>query len=200
MPVRSTMANLIARVRILINDTLPLGSGQIFTDQHVQDVLDEGRENIRYVSLAPSPTYSGSNISYLDYYADYGNFEDDVTLWQYRINAVTPATSENIVGHWTFTLTTLPPVFALGKRFDPYKASADLLEERSALWMMSYDGTVDGQSLHRSQVAIAMQKLAHTYRLRQRPIILGSIRSDIGAGDEGGPSLSPTEIDYIGQG
>lgn len=201
MPVRSTMANLIAEVRLLINDLLPLGSGQVFSDQNIQDVMDESRENLRYLTLAPSPTYSGSNIQYLDFYADFGVFEDDITLWQYRIIPVTPTVTENIVGHWTFATTTLPPVFAIAKRYDIYRAAADLIERRAAQWMMSHSLTVDGQNLARGQVLAMILQLAKTYRMKQRAITIGTIRSDVAAGDEGaGIDLGPREIDYIGDG
>lgn len=203
MPVRSSMANLIARVRILINDQLPLNQGQVFTDQQIQDAMDETREDVRYEPLNPAPTYSGTTIQYLDYYVNpgNGNLEDDVTLWQYRIVSVTPSTSENIVGHWQFAETTLPPVFALGKRYDIYRCAADLLERRAAIAMLNYGFSADGQSVQRQQVLTMMLDLAHNYRLKQKPMPIASIRSDIGS-PQGMDSLSlgPTEIDYIGSG
>lgn len=200
MAVRSSMAALILRVRTMINDLLPSGSGQVFTDQQIQDVMDQTRQNMRYLSLAPSPTYSGSTISYLDYYSDWTDWEDDLTLWQYRIISVTPSVSENVVGHWTFATTTLPPCYIVGKTYDVYRTAADLIEQRAAQWMMSHSLTVDGQNLARGQVLTMMLQLAKTYRMKQRAITIGTIRSDVAAGDEGGPSLAPTEIDFIGSG
>src|SRR5690349_4773327 len=110
--VRPTMAPLINRVRLLINDPNPNFTSTIvqFSDQEIQDVMDATRQDLRYLALAPAPTYSGSNIQYLDYYADMSDWEDDVQFRQWRINVVTPATSENITGHWVFAQTTLPPV------------------------------------------------------------------------------------------
>src|SRR5436305_1289178 len=115
MAVRSTMAALISRVRLLINDSA--GVAQVSDDQSIQDVLDASRVDYRYLSLAPAPTYSGSTIQYLDYYSDLTDWEDDVAFWQYRITQVTPSVQDNIVGHWTFAGTTLPPVYLIGKTY-----------------------------------------------------------------------------------
>jgi hypothetical protein len=201
MPVRNSMGSLIYRERTLINDLLPAGQGQVFTDQQIQDVMDQTRQNIRYLALAPSPTYLGSTISYLDYYSDWTDWEDDLTLWQYRIISVSPAVSENITGHWTFAATTLPPVFIIGKTYDVYRTAADLLEQRAAMWMMSHSLTVDGQNLARGQVLPMILQLAKTYRMKQRAITIGTIRSDMPAPDaDPALALAPTEIDYMGDG
>lgn len=193
MAVRSTMANLILKIRLLINDT---SGTPTFTDQAIQDVMDASRQDVRYLALTPAPTYSGSTISYLDYYADFTDWEDDVTFWQYRTIQVTPATSENIAAHWTFSLTTLPPVYLLGKTYDCYRSAADLLERQAAQWSLSYDVAVDGQSLHRSQATTALQTLAHTYRLQQRMAVITTTRSDLMSGAGHGNPLGPREIDY----
>ena len=69
MAVRSTMqTNLIPRVRLLIGD--PAGGSQVFTDQDVQDVLDESRQDIGNMGLTPYWTYSGSSAQVLDYYRE----------------------------------------------------------------------------------------------------------------------------------
>lgn len=201
MPVRSTMSNLIARVRIMTNDTLPAGSGQIFSDQTIQDVMDDGsRTDTNYLPLTPYATYSGSSITYLDYYAEPDNWEDSPKLYQYRTTLVTPSVSEPIIGHWQFAATTLPPVFIVGSYYDMYRAAADLLERWAAQWLLSYDLVVDGQNLRRSQVAPALQARAKDYRMKQKLSVITLNRSDIAAGQGSGPSLRPRPIDYYGSG
>ena len=197
MAVRSTMAAVIARLRLLIND--PAGVSQQFADQDIQDVLDANRQDVQYLALDGYPTYSGNNLLYLDYYTSMGDWENNTTLWQYRTLRVTPSLSEPIVGHWQFAQTTLPPVFLLGSTFDVYRAAADLLERLSARWALSYDVNVDGQSLRRSQALPALLALARQYRMQQRPVLIDASRSDLNAGSSG-PSLSPTELDYMGSG
>lgn len=201
MTVRPTMASLISRVRQFINDPAP-PSAQ-FQDQEIQDILDASRQQARYLTLNPSPTYSGAQLSFLEYYSDLGDWEDDLTLWQYRINAVAPSASENIVGHWTFAANTVPPVYIIGKTYDVYRASADLLERLAARYMLAYTISVDGQSLQRSQMMTMMLDLAHTYRLKQRVTLIGVVRTDINSSADGGDqgiNLAPRPIDYYSPG
>src|SRR5690242_8734102 len=108
MAVRPTMAPLIARLRVLINDT---GASPLFDDQTIQDVMDESRVDYRNAVLKPVPTFDNGTIAYLDYYHELGNWEDGVILKQYLTNEVTPSASEPIAGHWQFAETTLPPVY-----------------------------------------------------------------------------------------
>lgn len=192
------MAALIASVRILIND--PAGASQIFDDQTIQDVMDESRVDYRNMALIPKPTFTGSTIAYLDYWADLGGWEDGYQLKQYLVTTVTPATSEPIAGHWTFSLSTLPPVYLSGSLHDRYRASADLLERLAARWALSYNISVDGQSLQRSQAAQALQNLAKTYRMKQRAHVIDATRSDIRSTSTAAQALGAQEIDFMGSG
>jgi hypothetical protein len=201
MAVRATMASLIARVRVLTNDLLPPGAGQVFSDQTIQDVMDESRMDVVNGPLQARPVYSGSTISYLDYYADNGGWEDNTVLKQFLTVTVTPALSEPIAGHWQFATTTLPPVYITGSLYDVYRCAADLLERRALQWMLSYSMTVDGQNLQRSQVFTMMQTAAHSLRLKQRPLTIATLRSDImGSSVDQGINLDPKEIDYMDSG
>ena len=200
MAVRSTMqTNLIPRVRILLND--PSGATQTFDDQTIQDVLDESRQDIYNMPLNAKITFSGNTPLYLDYETDLGGWEDGMVLRQFLTVIVTPATSEPIVGHWTFTQTTLPPVFISGHLFDVYRASADLLERMAARWTLAYNVTVDGQTLHREGALTQLLDLALHYRMKQRATSLAFTRSDLRAADTvGRVGLGATEIDYMGSG
>lgn len=194
---RTTMAALISRVRSLIND--PAGVGQTWGDHDIQDVLDTTRIDVRNGSMRADPTFTGGSLAYLDYYTDLSDWEDGASFKQYLSNVVTPATSEPIVGHWTFNTTTLPPVYITGKSYDVWRAAADLLERTAAKWALSYDFTSDGQSFRRSQVLPALTSLAHTYRLKQRAGVLTLSRSDF-AGAASSAGLGPQAIDRMGSG
>ena len=198
MPVRSSMAALISRVRLLINDT---GSSPIFADQDIQDVMDESRLDVKNELLIQKPSFSGSSIQFLDYYSRLGGgWEDSVVLKQYLTVTVTPSLSEPIAGHWQFATTTLPPVYASGSVHDVYRAAADLLERWAAKWALSYNISVDGQSLQRSQAAQALQNLAHTYRLKQRAHVIQATRSDVRSTSTAAQALGAQEIDMMGSG
>jgi hypothetical protein len=193
------MTALIARVRILINDTL-LGSEQIFTDDDIQGVLDEGREDVVNKPLCPKPTYSGATIQYLNYYSEYGGWESDYVLKQYLTVLVTPSSVEEIAGHFTFAVSTLPPVYITGKIHDIYRASADLLERWAARWVLSYDVLVGGQQFKRSQATTALLALAKSYRQKQRPRSISMVRSDLNSTGQTDLSLGPTALDYMASG
>lgn len=193
------MSNLISRVRILIND--PFGTNQAFDDNTIQDVLDASRQDMRYLALEARPTFTSGSLQYLDYYAPYGDWEDDLTLWQYLTVQITPATSENIVGHWTFAQNMLPPCFITGKTYDVYRAAADLLERLSARWALSYDVVVDGQNFRRSQALQALHALARQYRMQQRAHSITAVTTDLNADNaQNSLGLGPRDIDYYGSG
>jgi hypothetical protein len=186
MAVRSTMADLIARVRQLIGDPNPPASGQTmqFQDQDVQDVLDMGRVNVRNALLRPTVTLTTSGVlDYEDYYADMGNWEADVTIQDGHFNVVTDyASADYLTGHWNWNLASpgkIPPLFITGKYYDIYGAAADLLERWAAVWLRSYDFTSDGQSFKRSQAAQAMLTLAQQYRKQSLVHTIPMVRDDL---------------------
>lgn len=198
MAVRSTMTDLIARVRVLINDT---GNSPLFDDQTIQDVMDESRVDYRNAVLKAIPTFDAGTIEYLDYYHSLGGWENGAVLKQYLTTDVTAATSEPIVGHWTFAESTLPPVYLTGSLHDVYRAAADLLERQSTQWMLRYNMNVDGQSLQRGQVIGNMQAVIKQYRMKQRPVAIHAIRSDLGkAGNIISNGLGANAIDYMASG
>jgi len=196
---RSTMAALIARVRLLIND--PSGASQVWADDDIQDVMDESRVDVRNQALKATPTFSGSTIEYLDYFSSLAGWEDGYVLKQYLITTVTPSVLEPIAGHWQFADSTLPPVYISGSLHDVYRAAADLLERQSTQWMLRYNVTVDGQNMQRSMVIDNIQKIVKQYRMKQRAGSINVTRSDVRA-----PStavtigLQATPIDYMASG
>lgn len=199
MPVRSTMSQLIARVRLMIFD--PASASQFFQDQDIQDTLDEGRDDIRYEPLAVAPTIvntasTGNQAAtiFINYFSKYEWWEQDVVLQGYvngQAWVVAPAVqSDFITGRfWFETASTeftaptvpgqLPPVFATGKVFDPFWSAADLLEFWAASLSAAYNISVDGQSLQRSQLMTAKLTLADQYRRRAKPRMAKMTRTDV---------------------
>ncbi len=177
MAVRTSMADLIARVRLLISD--PAGTSQVFSDQEIQDTLDRHRSDVRYRELASAKTIApGGAVSYLDYYADVGNWEADEKLYDGAYNQLTPATADRLSGHWTFASNQMPPVLIVGKYYDVYAAAADLVEAWAAKEKLSFDFDADGQAFKRSQKVQMLLAMAREYRRQQRPVSVGMVRSD----------------------
>lgn len=199
MAVRSTMADLISRVRLFIAD--PSGTSSQFTDQQIQDYLDATRDDIRYegLTIAPSivnnPSTANQAVTvFADYYSAYQWWEQDVTLQGVNTATgaawvvLTPLVSDYITGHWQFEIDVFnsgtapgqyPPVFATGKVYDVYAASADLLQFWGASLAGAYDVTVDGQSMRRSQLMTAKLALADYYRRQCKPRIAKMVRDDV---------------------
>lgn len=199
MAVRSTMANLIQSVRVLIND--PAGASQTFDDQTIQDVMDESRVDVRNQALKATPTFSGSTIQYLDYFSDLGGWEDGYVLKQYLITPVTPSLLEPIAGHWQFAASTLPPVYISGSLHDRYRAAADLLERQAAQWALKYSFSSDSQSFQRSQVIDNIQKLVRSYRMKQRAGSIRMSRTDVNVPSTAvSVGLQATALDYLSSG
>ncbi len=170
------MSDLIERTRELVGD--PAGAAQVFSSQTVQDALDRHRTRASYTALTPDPTRSAGAVSYLDYYADYGDWEGDAQLVDMSYNALTPSTSDYQEGRWTFATSTPPSVYLVGKTYDIYGAAADLLEQWAARLARKYDISDSNSSYKRSQAAERLESLARTYRQQQRVRVISMSRSD----------------------
>ena len=197
MAVRTTMAQLIAQIRLMIGD--PEGTTSQFFDPTIQDMLDQERDDIRYESLTIAPSIvntasTGNQAStiFADYYSAYSWWESDVILQGYFNGAawvvLNPVASDYIVGHWQFELTPfvngtvpgqLPPIFATGKVYDLNRTAANLLELWAATLTSAYNFTSDGQSFQRSQMMQAKLTLALAYRRQAKPKIAKMQRNDI---------------------
>ena len=180
----------------------PAGANQQFADQDIQNILDESRDDIRYEGeiIAPSIvnnalTNNQAQTIFADYYSRYGFWEADVVLQAYSGGqawvVVTPVAMELLLeqAHFQFetnVFTTgtsvpgqLPPIFATGKVYDPYRAAADLLQMWAATLAGAYDITVNGQSLRRSQLMTAKITLEAYYRAKAKPRIAKLQRNDV---------------------
>ncbi len=198
MAVRSTMSSLISRVRLLINDT---SGTPVWSDQAIQDIMDESRADMYNIALIPKPTFSGSSVSYLDYFSELGGWESDYVLKQYLTVTVTASSAEEIAGHFHFSSNTFPPLYITGKLFDVYRSAADILERWSAQYALQFDFASDGQSFKVSQASAQLLKLAQTYRTKQRAMSIAMKRGDL-AGDaqNRGLDLGPRDLDMFAQG
>lgn len=190
MAVRATMSDLIARVRLMVFDT---GGSPLLSDQEIQDKLDECRFDYYNYPLLMHPTFTNpGGIVYNDYYAQVGHtirgmWETDEVLRWGDFTLLTPATSDELVGHWTFN-NQKPPVLLTGKRYDLYRASADLLDYKiAALAATQFDFTADGQSFHLSQQLQYLERRVLDYRRKQEARVGGYGRSD-------GPDARPLGV------
>jgi len=176
MPVRTTMADLIARITDLTGD---LG----FSEQQIQDALDRRRTDVRLLPLTPAESIqAGGLVAFLDYYAADGDWEAGATLQTLNfvpLTETTDYTADYLVGHWTLTASLFPPCYLTGRTYDVYGTAADLLERSARLQVNAYDFSTDGQSFHRSQLSTNRLALARQYRRQARPQVIQMGRSDV---------------------
>ena len=198
MAVRSTMVAIIAETRLLINDPNPgAPTVPIFTDQQVQDHLDETREDVRYELLTSAPsivnlggqTSTPADYIWADYFSKYHWWETDCVIQDGHFIVLTPLASDYIVGHWQFDSLTpfvngtvpgqYPPLFITGKTYDINLAASTLWRFRAALNAAAYDFTADGQSFKRSQLMQMCLKMSDYYAAKARVRTLPIMRDDL---------------------
>lgn len=160
--VRATMAGLITLVRGLIND--PVSVTSQFTDEAIQEQLDEQREYVHTELLTPYVQPDG--ITQLKFQSQYKYWESDVALTDSAGTALTPTTSDLKSGYFTFT-TTQDAVYATGFTYDVYAASAVLL----TLWAGRIEQDIvkfsaDGSSYEFDGLGNSKLKLAAQYNAK----------------------------------
>jgi hypothetical protein len=171
------MENLIARVRDMVND--PGGDAQKFSDQQIQDVLDRHRIDFRYMEITPGITISGGVAEYLNYYADEGDWEEDVVISSSTGAAVSPATSDYLTGAWTFASSQYPPLYLTGKSYDPHASAAEVLRMWASREKLSFDATQGGQSMSRSQKIKNILDMASQYDGMAKIRSVQIVRTDV---------------------
>lgn len=175
---RSSLESLIERIYKLIGDKP--GATQVFDADDIEEALDKQRDDVRYMPLTEVETYSpGGAGAYLDYYAPVGNWEAGVILVDGQYNVLTPVTSDLLLGHWTFSADTQPPVYAVGKTYDIYRAAADLLDQWAAKLKLEYNFSSESRTYNREGRLKALADLATRYRMKARPRVIHIERSDV---------------------
>ncbi len=190
MTVRSTMPELITRVRNRINDNPSDPNSRVFTDQEVQDDLDRYRLVARLAPLEPRITaVPGGIIHYHDYYASFGDWEEGEILYDNRFAMIdlappdglgTLVSRDLLTGHWTFTdnpsaitldgyangmpFGQIPVVRITGFTYDTWMASAVLLEKWAAKVALEFNFSTNQQTFYRNQQFTMLMQLAETYK------------------------------------
>lgn len=163
MSVRSGMLEIIAKVRLLIGDM----DMTVYTNAEIEDVLDQHRQDWRYLELEAEMTIApGGTASYKTYHAPVKIWARDAELVDAGYNVLTPASSDFLAGVWSFTSEPDYPVLASGMTFDLNGAAADLLETWAGKVALDFDFSVGGQSFSRSQKQAQLLKLAEKYRAK----------------------------------
>lgn len=164
MTVRPTMTYLIAYVRDLIQD--PAGPNQQFTDDQIQDRLDQHRLDVYLESLTEADTLAvGGKIEWHDFFSRKGCWETDVLIQRLNGVIVVPDTSEPLIGKFHFdTAQTQIPLVATGRVYDTYLVASKLLYNWVAdLRRKIQSWTADGTTVQRVSQIKDLNNLAAKY-------------------------------------
>lgn len=185
MTARTGMANPILHLREMAQagtSDYTLGTVNYFTDQHLQDVLDQYRCDLYRVPLEDQSTYDGSGTAkYFDYYFEGGCYEEGTAQFIVATSigsAVTPTTIEYQQGHMSFgTVNQMGTAYYLTARwFDLNAVAAHVWRQKAASVAMAYDFNADGQSMSRSQLKKHYQEMASLYASQARPMTATMVR------------------------
>jgi hypothetical protein len=195
------MATLIALARLLIADT---GATPLLSDDQIQQKLDEVRRGIFQGLLTPLITYTNTGgMLYNDYEfrpngKPIGFWEANEVLLRGDWTPITPLTSDENVGHWTFN-DQLPPVFIRGRYFDLYHACADLLDYKIAnLAATAINFTSDGQGFQLNQQIQTLMAMRDDYRRKQRAMSHPALRDDVAGDAYRGTGIAPNQERLVG--
>jgi hypothetical protein len=213
---RTSMSQLIALVRLKTGFTST--GTPLFTDDNIQDVLDAHRADIRYELMTPAPdiqpgqgSSAVSNFVWAVYLSDFQYWENSLVIQGLDIVTnkpwviLTPVSSEYIPGKFAFAVelpaiatppAQFPPVYATGKVYDIFRASAELLQMGIAQMAFNlFDITSDGRTMRLQQIVATWQKLTDAYLCQAWPTMTKLYRSDI-APDSGTTSLLGNRADW----
>lgn len=187
MAARDEMINLVRRVRKKIGDEPYPGETsyvEIFSDDEIQAALDAHRTDVRWGDagsiLRVSPTYAAAGTTYKDFYADEQDWEEDAVLYTSAYAAITTATAEYGVGHWTTTDSVSPPVYVVGKTYDTNRAASELLTEWASVEKLSYDISRDRVTVYtRSQKFRFLIQQAANFAAKAKPRPMTVMRGDV---------------------
>ena len=159
MAARTTMATLITLTRGLIND--PVGASQAFTDEQVQDGLD----NYKLYTNDVLAALKNQADAVVGWQSSWRYWEGGLSLVDEALVALTPATADLIQGYWTFAVNP-SSVYASGWVYDVYASAAELLtfwagKLGSEITKFSADGSSYEFDLVKNQkLALAAQYMA----------------------------------------
>ncbi len=186
MTVRAGMANPLLKLRNLCQvgtADYSVGTVSYWTDQQLQDLLDEYRDDLYWLGLDAQRTVgSGGTALTLDYYFPAGDYEEGTA--QFKVQnvagaAIAPDSIEYTRGHLQFTADQKGSAYYLtARRFDLNAAAARVWKAKAANVAAYYDFSADGQSMSRSQLQKQYLEMARQLGAQARPLTVRLMRSD----------------------
>lgn len=180
---RSTMANLITRVR----DLTGMGTAD-WTDDKVQDVLDANRREIRRERLAIEASYDGGTAYYYDFFSRYDQFEETdagtavfvVEDSQGSNKGTADWTANYVNGAVTFSVDQAgSAIYLTGRSYDIYRTASQVLRQQAGAVAGKYSFEADGHSFDRSDWFKHLIEMANRYDQMAKPTSVSIPRVDL---------------------
>jgi hypothetical protein len=176
MTIRAGMTTLVQRLREAASadeGEFALGGGTYWTDTQLQQKLDLQRQDIYAEVIAPTPTYNGDTVEYLDYFWRFGNVEEAESgsaVWLVQdgsYNAVSTAdySVDYDARRISFPATTDGANYLLTYRtFNVNLTAAEVWEIKAANVANRFDIKTDNHDLKRSQLEATYTRKAQEFR------------------------------------
>ena len=167
---RSTMATLITYVRDLIGDPspAPAGCSLNFTDEQIQDVLDQHRTDVFQRRLVEADDINAAGVTnWTAFYAQTPFWESSPRLQSNTWVTIVPDSSFDLEGRWVFNTSQTLPLWLTGSYYDVYAAACDLLRRWMGKVKLDFDFSSVNSAYRRSQKLRAIQELIGQYQQRQ---------------------------------
>jgi len=183
MSIRSGMANLIARLRRMIDDS----TAAVWTDDELQEMLDAHMEEVFGSHLASVSKYVNGTIMYKTFLCAYGELEEWFSgedYWRiYDSAGSTVGTStysvNYITGRVTFTSNQEGSARYLDARhYDLNGAAGQAWRERMGMQSSKYSFGADGASYSRSDWFDHCERMAAKYEQKSWAQIVNWERND----------------------
>jgi hypothetical protein len=191
MAAREGMTNLLLRLRSMTSAgtaDYALAGVTYWTDNHLQDRLDNCRVDLNRVPLSYEAEYDGGTAIYKDYYAPVGNLEEasgDAAVWSVEDGDGDEAGTANytvdyIRGVVRFTADQGGTAYYLRARsYNLNRAAALVWRTKAAHYAERFDVSTDNHRLTRSQLIKQCLDMAKAYEIEAGPMVAKMVRSDL---------------------
>lgn len=197
MAIRPAMLPIIDKVREMIGD--PASATMQFSQQQIQDALDESRFDVRYELLVAAPTVTRTTgptaeFVWILYLSQFQYWEADTAITQWGdFTQRTPVKVEFITGQWQFSYLIpdgqmvpdsdfpgqYPPIFVTGRSYDIYAASVKMLQLLKAkLMLTTFNFSAQGQSFQAEGIFATVNELISEYSRHIKPRMIALERTD----------------------
>lgn len=180
MAVRATMARLIERLRRMVGQ---VEGGGIWSEQQLQDALDDHATMNRYCRLTPVDSFGpGGTRQYLEFISESGQPWESATLYDssYIPISADAFTFDNRRGIWTFSASRANGILlASGYSYSLEKAAIDLLTEQLGKLRTQVDARDKDTEFKRNQAYKATKDLIETLQANLPMQVISTGRSDV---------------------